>query len=127
MEEEKEQQQPDDSIGTIVLFVIGIYILCCVYVSVMFDYYPNNKTTILKHDKYSEKVTAIKIEQGKPESTDILWNLLFRYRYMKNEKDNALVRIDKFKQKAIYLVDENAKYTVKKVYPKGSLLYGYEE
>lgn len=107
----KESQEFDNIVGGICLFIICSLLIFTVYCSARYEYYVNDELSLLKHDRYKDKVCVIDIDKkAYPKRADFFWKLCFRYRYLKNNEKHSLIRIDKFKQTAIYLIDANKKF-----------------
>lgn len=103
--ETKEKQEFDNIVGGIYLFIICSLLIFTVYCSARYEYYPCINGTVIKHDRLKDFITTVTPSEGASKKADVFWKLCFRYKYLKHNDLNYLIRVDKFKQKAIIIKD----------------------
>lgn len=100
-----ENQDFENIVGGIFIFVICVFLIFSAYCSARYEYYPCINGNIIKHDKFKDSITKVTPTNGLIKKTDIFWKLCFRYKYLKHNDLNYLIRVDKFKQNAITITD----------------------
>lgn len=117
-----ENDKLTNLICNIFILIVCSILIFSAYHSSRYKYYINDELSILEHDKLKEKIYVINIDTKYfNRKTDFWGKLCFKYKYLKNNKNSSLIRIDKFKHKAIYLIPEDKKYYISPNDPLGIL------